>query len=59
MELNEAEKNIIDFIREARPFEVIEIHKDKLGRPDMYLVKRTQKIIVSEQHIQAVKISLA
>jgi hypothetical protein len=33
-------------IRELKPFEVIEIVKDKLGKPDCYLVKRQQKIVL-------------
>lgn len=40
------EKKILEIIRELRAYEIIEIHKDKLGRPDFYLVKREQKIVV-------------
>ena len=47
MELSENEKQILEIIRELRPFEVIEIVKDQLGRPNHYLIKRTQKIVLS------------
>ena len=43
------EQEIIDILRELKPFEVIEIHKDQLGRPDYYIVKRTQKVVISPQ----------
>ena len=36
-------------IRELKPFETIEIVKDKLGKPDSYLVKRQQKIVLGEK----------
>lgn len=54
MILSEQEKNIIDFLREARPFESILVVKDKLGRPNSYLITRTQKIIVSNTQIEAI-----
>lgn len=47
MVISEVEQEIILLLREIKPFEIIEIHKDKLGRPDFYLVKREQKIIFS------------
>ncbi len=55
MEISSQEKYIIETMRELRPFEVIEIQKDKLGRPGTYFIKRTQKIIVTELEITAVK----
>lgn len=58
MQLTEVEKNILNFIREARPYEIIEIMKDQMGRPDHYLVTRRQKIVVSTRSIEAVKIKL-
>ena len=47
MNLSENEKQIIEILRGLKPFEVIEIVKDQLGRPDYYLIKRTQKIVLS------------
>ena len=44
MELSENEKQIVEIVRELKPFEIVEIHKDKLGRADFYIVKRTQKL---------------
>jgi hypothetical protein len=47
MQLTENEKEIISIIRELKPFEVVEIKKDREGKPDYYLVKREQKIILT------------
>jgi len=44
MELTENEKEIILFLREAKPFETITIQKDANGKPDYYIIKREQKI---------------
>jgi len=44
MELTENEKEIILFLREAKPFETITIQKDAGGKPDYYIIKREQKI---------------
>lgn len=46
--LSEQESYIIEMVREARPYEVLEIHKDKNGRPDSYFVVRTQKLVVNK-----------
>lgn len=43
-ELTEDEKAIIAIIRELKPFENIEIRKDRDGVADSYIVKREQKI---------------
>lgn len=42
--ISENEKNILDIIREIKPFESIEIRKDNNGKLDSYIVKREQKI---------------
>jgi hypothetical protein len=42
------ELEIITILRENKPHEVLEIIKDQLGRPDSYIVKRQQKIILRE-----------
>jgi len=44
--LSENEKQIIEILRELKPFEVVEIQKDQLGRLDYFLLKRTQKIVL-------------
>lgn len=44
MELTENEKQIIEFLREAKPFESITIQKDASGKPDYYIIKREQKV---------------
>jgi len=56
MELSIQEQQVIDMLREARPYEHILIVKDQLGRPNHYIVTRTQKIIVSEVKIEAIKL---
>lgn len=43
-ELTENEIQIILFLREAKPFEHIEIQKDASGKPDYYIIKREQKV---------------
>jgi len=42
------EEEILQIIRELRPFEEIRIVKDQLGRPDHYIVTRTQKTVLSK-----------
>lgn len=44
MNLTENEQDIIEIMREIKPFEVIEIRKDNNGNCDSYIVKREQKI---------------
>jgi hypothetical protein len=44
MELTQNEKDIINIMRELKPFETIEIRKDQNGNCDSYIVKREQKI---------------
>jgi len=43
------EKEIIKFLREARPYEKIEIQKDKDGRPNYYIITRNQKLIFTNE----------
>jgi hypothetical protein len=47
LELTQYEKKIIEILRQALPYERIEITKDKDGKPDSYMVHRSQKIIIS------------
>lgn len=49
MNLTQSEIDIITILREARPFEVVEITKDPTGKPQHYLVKRTQKVVIKPQ----------
>lgn len=44
MILTQNEKDIVDIIRELKPFETIEIRKDHNGQADSYIVHREQKI---------------
>lgn len=43
-ELTKTEEDIINIMRELKPFETIEIRKDNNGICDSYIVKREQKI---------------
>ena len=43
-DLTQNEEEIILFLREAKPFEHIEITKDASGKPDYYIIKREQKV---------------
>lgn len=47
MELTNNEIEIIKLLRDARPFERIEITKDQEGRVDWYIIHRSQKVIFS------------
>lgn len=47
-EITDAESRVIQLMREARPFEKIEIVKDKDGKPDTYFIHRIQKMIFKE-----------
>lgn len=47
MNLTKNEQTIIDFLREAKPYEQITIIKDKDGKTDTYIVQRSQKIILT------------
>lgn len=44
MILTENEINIIEIMRDLKPFEVVEIRKDHNGQCDSYIVRREQKI---------------
>ena len=46
MQLTKNEKEIIEFLREANPYEKIEIVKDSSGKPDYYIINKSQKIIL-------------
>lgn len=47
MDISENEKKIISILRELKPYEKIEISKDKNGQPDYFLVKREQKVVLT------------
>ena len=43
------EQEILDIIRELKPFEVIEIYKDKSGKPNRYILTRSQIIEIKPE----------
>jgi hypothetical protein len=43
VELNPSERKIIEELRTLRPYERIEIVADGQGKPETYLITRTQK----------------
>jgi len=45
------EQTIIDILREAKPFERVEIIKDQSGKADAYFVHRSQKIVLNNQSV--------
>lgn len=49
MDLTDNEKIIIKFLREAKPFEKIEITKDGSGKPDYYLIHRSEKVVLQNK----------
>lgn len=46
-ELTQNEKSIIEFLREAKPYESILIKKDAQGRYDNYIIQQERKIILT------------
>lgn len=42
-------------LREARPYEQILLVKDQMGRLNHYIATRTQKIVISNTKIEAVR----
>ena len=40
------EQKILDILRELKPFERLEIVKDQTGKPDYYIITRTQKVVL-------------
>ena len=54
MNLSQSEQQIIDILRELKPFEIVEVCKDQLGRPEFYLVKRSQKVVIKPESVDKV-----
>lgn len=52
IEVTPIQKKILDMLNEARPYEIFEIQLDKNGKPDTYLVHRTQKVVLSAFKLQ-------
>lgn len=48
MDLTQNEKDIIEYLRDAKPYESIIIQKDANGKPDYYILKREQKIYFTD-----------
>jgi hypothetical protein len=49
MILTQTEIKIIEILREAKPFEHVDISKDNNGTIDSYIVHRSQKIILKKE----------
>lgn len=48
IEVTEVEKSILVILRDERPHESVLVVKDQNGRPNSYLVTRTQKIVLAD-----------
>ena len=46
---------LLDLLDSLQPYETITITADKEGKPDRFLVQRSQKIMVSEIKIEPVR----
>lgn len=55
MIISPQEEYLLKVLREAKPYESVQITKDKDGKPDRYLIQRSQKIMVSEIRIEEIK----
>jgi len=52
MQLTEAEKNLIFFLRTRHPYEVVKIRHGKDGKADFYFVNTEQKMIINNLGIE-------
>lgn len=48
IDISKKELEIIEMLRDLKPYESIEIKKDVSGKPDYYIVKREQKIFLTK-----------
>ena len=48
MQLTENETQLIQILRELKPYEIVEIKKDKDGKPDFYIIKRETKVFFTK-----------
>lgn len=53
--LNSSALVLIEKVQEFVPFQTLTITKDQTGKPHQYLVSLSQKIVISEIGIMAVK----
>ena len=54
-DLSTTEQAIIDMLRDLKPYERVEIVKDRNGKPDYYIVTRAQKICIVQGDISFFK----
>jgi hypothetical protein len=54
MQLSHQEAWLIEQLRHMKPYERMEITKDKEGRPNRYLLHRSTKYMVSELRIEEI-----
>jgi hypothetical protein len=53
--LTKNENYILAILRDLKPFEQIIIQKDKQGKPNVFLVIRSQKILLGQVEIMGVR----
>jgi len=58
MQLTIQEECLIKMVRDIRPFEIIQVSKDKSGKVNEYFVVRTQKILVGEGVISHLELEM-
>lgn len=46
--MTENEQKMLEVIRDLRPYETVTIQKDANGKPDYFIIKREQKIFLSD-----------
>lgn len=47
MQLSNVEQDIITILRELKPHERVDVVKDQSGKPDHYIIHRSQKIVLA------------
>lgn len=58
MTISSQEEYLINLLREFKPFESILITKSQDGKPNRFLVKRSQQIMVNEMEIKPIAVKL-
>ena len=46
--MTDNEQKILEILRELRPYETITIQKDANGKPDYFIIKREQKVFLTD-----------
>ncbi len=54
MDITEAEKNLLVFLRTRKPYEVVTVRHDKNAQVPYYLVHTENKLVISDTGIEEI-----